>query len=103
MDTRRSFLGQLAIVAASFAILPSATTYERIWKVRRPEWVVNPDWVNAPYELQFGLLGPIGEVQKFGFVVFQKVTAKPYTPSEIERYKVGADGCFHRVPKFQEA
>lgn len=36
---RRSFFKQLAIGAATFTILPPATTYERVWKAKR-EWMV---------------------------------------------------------------
>lgn len=33
---RRSFIGNLAGALAGFAVLPPATTYERIWRVQRP-------------------------------------------------------------------
>lgn len=32
MNTRRSFFKQLGILVPAFSILPSALTYERIWK-----------------------------------------------------------------------
>ena len=41
---RRSFFAKLALGAATFTILPPATTYGRIWKARRE---VNPNWVKA--------------------------------------------------------
>jgi hypothetical protein len=60
---RRSFFGKLAGAVAAFTILPSATTYERIWKPKliEPVWVVNPEWVTATYELSFAYLC---EIQK---------------------------------------
>lgn len=56
MSTRRTFFKQLAGAAASFAILPAATTYERIWrpKLIEPQWRINPAWVNAKYEMLWG-------------------------------------------------
>jgi hypothetical protein len=50
---RRSFFKSLATAAAGFAILPSAATYTRApWKkVASGIWVVNPDYINAEYEI----------------------------------------------------
>jgi len=45
---RRSFFQTLAKAAAGFTILPAATSYERIWKVVRPECVPNPEWITPP-------------------------------------------------------
>ncbi len=45
---RRSFFRTLAAATAGFAILPPATTYSRVWKAT---YRLNPDWVNAPYEV----------------------------------------------------
>ena len=53
---RRSFFTKLGLAAASFAILPAATTYARKWVAPTAQcamWVVNPEWVNAPYEMEF--------------------------------------------------
>jgi hypothetical protein len=53
---RRSFFTKLGLAAASFAILPSATTYARHWvapTTQRVLWVPNPAWVNAPYEVAY--------------------------------------------------
>lgn len=43
---RRSFFETVGTVAGSFLILPSATTYQRIWRevAKTPNWVVNPDY-----------------------------------------------------------
>lgn len=52
--TRRSFfdrLGKLAIGTVAFNILPPATTYRRIWRAEVS--LVNPEWVNATYEVFF--------------------------------------------------
>ena len=52
---RRSFFKTLATAAAAFTILPSAVTYGRTWakKTSSGIYVVNPAWVNAPYEVGF--------------------------------------------------
>lgn len=60
---RRNFFRRLAVLTAGFSILPAATTYVRLWRKPRPQWLVvpvesavgkiNPDWVDAPYEMAF--------------------------------------------------
>lgn len=50
---RRSFFTKLAVAAAGFAILPPATTYDRIWKPAPRSWIINPEWEKAPYALSF--------------------------------------------------
>ena len=37
---RRGFFSTLAKAAAGFTILPAAATYERIWRVQRPEFLI---------------------------------------------------------------
>lgn len=62
---RRNFLKSLATAAAAFAILPSATSYTRApWKKVAGSgiYVVNPEWLNAPYEIAFMFApGPVEE------------------------------------------
>ena len=61
---RRGFLQRLGVVAAGFAILPSAQLYTRTWKVERficevvdlpPMFdevlITSPEWLTAPYEV----------------------------------------------------
>lgn len=51
---RRSFLTGIIAAGISAAILPSALTYERTWKkTAQGLYVLNPDWVNAPYEIRW--------------------------------------------------
>lgn len=51
---RRTFFKSLAIAAAGFSILPSATSYDRKWaKANSDLWVPNPEYFNAPYEIAF--------------------------------------------------
>jgi hypothetical protein len=55
---RRSFFTKLGLAAASVAILPSAATYVRKWVKPNPSmgrqlWVVNTEWISAPYQLDF--------------------------------------------------
>jgi hypothetical protein len=53
---RRSFFTKLGLAAASLAVLPAATTYARKWVapgLGRVLWVPNPEWVNAPFEIQW--------------------------------------------------
>lgn len=57
---RRGFFGSLARGVAAIAILPAATTYARSrWQSvalgKRVSWRVNPEWINAPYEMDFAL------------------------------------------------
>lgn len=54
---RRSFFTKLGLAAASLAILPAATTYARNWKATPSGLIVNPAWVDAPYEF-FWLAAP---------------------------------------------
>lgn len=59
---RRNFFGKLLIAGASFAILPPASTYSRIWKAeRKPFWTaltaeINPAWHCAQYEISYEFL-----------------------------------------------
>ena len=48
---RRNFLSFLAKGIAAFTILPPSETYSR--KASRPELIVNPDWVNAEWEMEY--------------------------------------------------
>ena len=50
---RRGFFYKLGLATAAFAILPSATTYERIWKPTAKTWVLNPEYETAQYEVIF--------------------------------------------------
>lgn len=55
---RRQFFKSLATVIAGFSILPSAVTYSRAaWKKSSNLWVVNPEWINAPYEFSWVVFG----------------------------------------------
>lgn len=51
---RRSFFTKLAVAAAGFAILPPATTYDRIWRVpfKNRKWIPNPEFETAEYEIR---------------------------------------------------
>ena len=61
---RRGFLKDLGVLAAGFAILPSAQLYTRTWKVQRAvpaEWIINSEWLTAPYEvIWIGSVGGLG-------------------------------------------
>ena len=48
---RRSFLTKSALALFGFSVLPTAKTYERIWKTQRtPSFIINPAWETAPFE-----------------------------------------------------
>ena len=48
---RRDFIRASATALLGFTILPGAG---RVWKARRDvRWIVNPAWVNAPFEMVF--------------------------------------------------
>jgi hypothetical protein len=46
---RRGFFSKLAVVAAGFTILPSATTYARIWKPTQGLYVLNTPEFEMPF------------------------------------------------------
>jgi len=56
---RRSFFKTLAAAVAGTVVLPPAITFDRCWKTAASYkkvggiWVINPEWLNAPYELSF--------------------------------------------------
>ena len=57
MSSRRSFFKSLGALVAGAAIapqvfIPKADDCFR-WKRHGEIWVVNPEWINAPYELSF--------------------------------------------------
>lgn len=49
MMNRRDFMGKLGL---GLMVLPAAKTYARRWAsgLLVPEWQVNPDWLDAPFE-----------------------------------------------------
>ena len=52
--SRRNFLHSLGAAVATFAILPSASTYTRNWKrTDSGLYILNPEYLNAPYEVSF--------------------------------------------------
>lgn len=59
---RRNFIGNILIAGASFAVLPPASTYDRIWKATKlPFWTaltaeINPAWRTAEYEISYQFL-----------------------------------------------
>jgi len=82
MNDRRSFFKQLALGVASFAILPSAATYERIWKPKAivpVRYEINLKWVNAPFEVNFHWK-TAGVMEKEGLILKRK----PGEPSLTE-------------------
>jgi len=106
MNNRRSFFKQLALGAASFAILPSASTYERIWKPKAivpVRYEVNLEWVNAPYEISF-FWSNTNIMEESGLLLKRN----PGEPSLTEgdpfppRYVV-KNGIFDYVPPYVEA
>lgn len=51
---RRDFFKTLSLAAAGFSILPSAMTYQRRWALTREKvWIPNPDYEEAPYEVEW--------------------------------------------------
>lgn len=92
---RRSFLTNIAVAAAAFTILPSASTYQRNWVKTRPNglWVINPEWVNAEYEVAFVALESglkITHPVPHHYKAFEKFIPKIMTRStDVERMIVG--------------
>lgn len=91
---RRSFFKTLAVAAAGFSVLPSATTYARAKWVKQASsgiYVVNPAWVNAPYEVAWftfeGDPKTITREDMCGYIF-------PKEAGEVTRYPIGPEGAF---------
>jgi hypothetical protein len=57
---RRSFFSSLATIGAAVTLAPNVFLPRFAtprWKRTRQLWVINPEWVNAPYEYVFTLFG----------------------------------------------
>ena len=54
---RRGFFKTLSAAVATFAILPSATTYGRKWVKQGEIYVPNPAYFNARYEIKWFVRG----------------------------------------------
>ncbi len=50
---RRGFIQTLSAAVATFAILPSATTYGRKWVKQGEIYVINPEYLTARWEIKF--------------------------------------------------
>ncbi len=99
---RRSFFTKLGLAAASFAVLPAATTYARHWVKSGPiltptclrwkEVFLNPLWEQAEYEL--ACCYRAGELGTF----HGRTGSLP--PNEVirsVRYNVEMDGSFRKT------
>ena len=89
---RRSFFKTLAVAAAGFSVLPSATTYARAKWVKQASsgiYVVNPAWVNAPYEVAWFVCGDPKTITKENMCgyIFPK-------DDYFTRYPIGPEGSF---------
>lgn len=91
---RRSFFTKLALAAAAFTVLPSATTYARKWtkpSVEAVLWIPNPAWETAEWELSFSR-----------FPCDQSPVFRSCTGMSFIRYE-NKDGVFQRVSEQVEA
>lgn len=96
---RRSFFTKLALAAAAFTVLPSATTYARKWVAPRadsPLWIPNPAWETAEYRITF-----LVESSAFDVMAWPKGSSVPVSPTEIIRYEK-RDGTFHRFTEISQ-
>jgi len=84
---RRSFFKTLATAAAGFTILPPATTYERVWKAQAKWLIVNPEWVDAPFETQ--IFDPKNFLGEWSFQV---------SNIPVRRYRMDKSGKFTEIP-----
>lgn len=98
---RLDFFKSLALSTAGFAILPAATTYGRIWKptqtiIQSPEYIINPEWVNAPFELYILISGD--------FTKNLLTKSSRVFDTNLVRFKMMRDGkTLERVPAFIQA
>ena len=65
--SRRNFIRGLLAVGAAFTVLPPAAV-GRVWKAAKPNIVdprivVNPAWIDAPFEMQYIPLELHGQVE----------------------------------------
>lgn len=106
---RRGFLKSALMAAAAFSILPSATTYKRVWKQidDSPLIVPNPEWFTAEYEYSFlinagGLLNTCNDFGPHNCFTlgdeYRKVTSNLWSV----RYKM-KDGVLQPVMPFIHA
>lgn len=72
MNSRRSFFKQLIMGAASFAILPPATTYERLWKAQR-QIVLPPSGITCAEFRQW----LVNEVPRFDTLILKEYGNSP--------------------------
>lgn len=103
MNSRRSFFKQLAVSAAAFSILPAAETYSRIWKPKAivpVRYEINPDWVNAEYELCIGQWWASGEQWKCFIKRDTGLSAPPLTISDLPERFTMVEGTYEQIPTF---
>jgi hypothetical protein len=81
---RRNFIRGLLATGASFTVLPSAG---RLWVAKRPELIINPEWVAAEYE-----------VVLYGYSDDNRLVAS-YGPSPAERFKI-VNGVMVPIPPY---
>jgi hypothetical protein len=105
---RRDFFRRLGVLTAGFSILPAATTYARSWKPRSrwtvvpkwklgsPELRINPDWVDAPYEMAF-YFDPSYE-RSVVPVVFKRGGKTELAGLEFKRTVEESGSEFYRLP-----
>jgi len=103
-NSRRGFLRNLALAAASLAILPSAATYARKW-IPTPEknlFVPNPAWQTANYELSFYWMckTELGFQYKNQELIqsILHLRNEPFPNGLPVRFEIGKGGVLERVP-----
>jgi len=71
---RRNFFSALAKGIAAISVLPAAATYARHWHKTASSgvWIVNPEWRDAKYEIEFQYAHWPGTVRKLVPIFFNR-------------------------------
>lgn len=88
---RRDFFRRIGVLAAGFSVLPAATTFVRNklnsspgWGVTKIRYVLNPEWVKAPFEVEIIYASKLDKVVP---IVFKRQSLKSDSANDRHREK----------------
>ena len=84
-----SFIKSLLVASIAPQVLLNSSFKWKAPTKENPLWMFNPEWEDAPYELQFisGILSYVGPVR-------EQVSKSPFP---TKRFKIGKEGLFELV------
>jgi hypothetical protein len=92
MNRRRFFSLVAGVAPALFLPKLIAPVWKRTRGLADTRWEINPEWINAPFEIAW--IGP-------GTIYFNKKTVDPVAPGDCWRYTQNKEtGLFERVDKY---